>query len=145
MMEGFIDDALDQLEDNEGAVFYGFSVSIDSSGKPLMQEFGNVKPGIEGLQVKATIEPLADLVDKNGCIRVYVELPGVDKKEIDLSLENDLLTISAESARKSYFKELSLPAEVISDSSRASYNNGILEISFEKSARKPKGTHLKIE
>jgi HSP20 family protein len=135
MMDGFMDEAFDQLNDSEEPVFYGFSFSIGPDGKPTMQEFGNIKPGLKGPHLKDTIEPLADVVEKDGRVSVYAELPGIDKEDIDLSLDENSLTISAESERRQYFKEISLPAEVVPDSSRASYKNGILEVSFEKRTR----------
>jgi HSP20 family protein len=145
MMDSFMDEAFDQLKEGEGPVFYGFSVSIGPDGKPTMQEFGNLKPSLKGPQLNDKIEPLTDVVEREGRVYVYAELPGMDKENIDLSLDDDRLTISAKSNRKSYYKEVTLPAEVNPGSSQASYKNGILEVAFGKKSRRTKGTRLKIE
>ena len=100
MMEQFMNDAMDQLKDKDGPVFYGFSVSVGPDGKPVVEEFGNVKPGIEGPQVKDEIQPLVDVVEKQDTVVVYAELPGVDKSNIDLAFTEDSITISVKGGRR---------------------------------------------
>ena len=64
-----------------GPFVYGYSMKIGSDGKPEIQEFGNIKKGLKGPpEVKEEREPLVDVVETNGEIRVVVELPGVEKK-----------------------------------------------------------------
>ena len=47
-----MDEVFDQGKDREGPIFYGFSVSVGPNGKPKIQEFGNVKPGLRGPELK---------------------------------------------------------------------------------------------
>lgn len=145
MMEQFLNEAMDQLKDKDGPIFYGFSVSVGPDGKPVVQEFGNVKPGIEGPQVKDEIQPLVDVVEKQGSITVYAELPGVDKDDIDLTLTEDSLTMSVQGARRRYQKKVLLPSKVKPDNAKASYKNGILEVTLEKSAKEPRRKQLKVD
>jgi HSP20 family protein len=138
MMERFMNEAFDQAKDREGPIFYGFSVSVGPDGKPIIQEFGNVKPGLKGPELKEEIEPLVDVVDGKDSLMVYAELPGVDKKDIQLSVTDESLTISVEREKRHYYKEVSLPAKVKPDTAKASYKNGVLEVTFEKTVKQSK-------
>ncbi|MBM5805368.1 MAG: Hsp20/alpha crystallin family protein [Candidatus Verstraetearchaeota archaeon] len=138
MMERFMNEAFDQAKDREGPIFYGFSVSVGPDGKPMIQEFGNVKPGLKGPELKEEIEPLVDVVDSKDSLMVYAELPGVDKKDIQLSVTDESLTISVEREKRRYYKEVSLQTKVKPDTAKASYKNGVLEVTFEKAVKQSK-------
>ena len=129
-----------------GPIVYGYSVTIGPDGKPVIREFGNVKKGgapLKGLTDQR--EPLVDVVETDRAIRVIAELPGVNKDEIEVTAEGTKLTISVASEEHKFFKELDLPAPVKPDTARSTYNNGILEIVFEKESPSGKGVRLKIE
>jgi len=137
-----------------GPFVYGYSMSIGPDGKPAMQEFGNVKParrpgafGIQqpALEPKEAREPLVDVINEPAQVRVVAELPGVDKSAIKTSISDDTLTISVDSATRKYYKDVHLPSGVDSDSSKASYNNGVLEITLRKLQPKPKGREIHID
>jgi HSP20 family protein len=123
-------------------------------GKPIVQEFGNVKPskraGAFGfdqpaLEPKDAREPLVDVINEPEQIRVLAELPGVEKSDIKTTISEDSLTIRVESQTRKYYKEVQLPANVDPDSSKASYNNGVLEVTLRKVRAKPKGREIKID
>jgi len=137
-----------------GPFVYGYSMSIGPDGKPVVQEFGNVKqsrrPGAFGmeqpaLEPKNTREPLVDVINESAQVRVVAELPGVEKSAIKTNISDDTLTISVDSATQRYYKEIHLPAGVDSDSTKASYNNGVLEIILRKTQPKPKGREIHID
>jgi HSP20 family protein len=137
-----------------GPFVYGYSMSMGPDGKPIVQEFGNVKPskraGAFGfdqpaLEPKDAREPLVDVINEPEQIRVLAELPGVEKSDIKTTISEDSLTIRVESQTRKYFKEVQLPANVDPDSSKASYNNGVLEVTLRKVRAKPKGREIKIE
>ena len=137
-----------------GPFVYGYSMSVGPDGKPVMREFGNVKPsrrpgafGMEQpvLEPKNTREPLVDVINEQAQVRVVAELPGVEKSAIKTSISDDSLTISVDSAAQRYYKEIHLPAGVDPDSSKASYNNGVLEITLRKTQPKLKGREIHID
>lgn len=134
-----------------GPFIYGYSMTIGPDGKPQIREFGNLrpasKPGIKGLDVKQEREPLVDVFDSGGEIRVVAELPGVEKPDINLSANTNSLTISVDTPNRKYYKEIDLPAEVNGKEAKSSYKNGILEVSLPKISGKkgPKGEPIKIE
>ena len=88
---------------------------------------------------------------------VKAEVPGIDAKDIDISLTGDVLTIKGEKRQEkeedyhlversygSFSRSVRLPAEVESDRIKASYKNGILNITLPKS-EKVKAKEVKIK
>jgi len=137
-----------------GPFVYGYSMSMGPDGKPIVQEFGNVKPskkpGAFGFQQPAlepteAREPLVDVIKEPQQVRVVAELPGVDKTAIKTHIGDETLTISVDSQNQRYYKEVRLPAGVDHDSSKASYNNGVLEITLRKIQTRPKGKEIHID
>lgn len=94
--------------------------------------------------------PLVDIVDKGKFLRVTAELPGIDKKDIDLNIMDDRLAIRAEIKKErkeekkdsgyffhersysSFSRQLPLPSSVIPEKAKADFSNGILHIDLPK-------------
>ncbi len=135
-----------KVEREFGPFVYGYSVKIGPDGKPEVREFGNVKPSLTGPEVKEEREPLVDIIETNGEVRVVVELPGVDKKNIKLEGTENELTIAVDDPERKYYKEVDLPARVEVKEARTSYKNGVLEVILpkKKEERKPKGEPIDI-
>ncbi len=129
-----------------GPFVYGYSMKIGPNGKPEIQEFGNIKKSLKGLpQVKEEREPLVDVVDTNGEVRVVVELPGVEKTDIKLHGTEDSLEIGVDSPHYKYGKEVKLPAKVRVKEAKSTYKNGVLEVVIPKvETSKPKGEPINI-
>lgn len=95
--------------------------------------------------------PKVDVVDRDNDILVRAELPGVDKKDLDISITDNTVTIHAvtsreseeeqgeyyrrEISRGSFSRTLALPAEVDADGAKASFKDGILELTVPKVAK----------
>ena len=91
---------------------------------------------------------------------LVAELPGVDKKNINISLNNDILTIKGEIKKEekvnnedyhysersfgSFARHLSLPAKVEDEKIKANFKDGILEIILPYS-KKAKQKEINIE
>ncbi len=133
-----------------GPFVYGYSVKIGSDGKPIVREFGNIKPGKGGegqpsLDLQDMREPLVDVIEEENAVKVLAELPGVNKEDISLFLSDNVLTINVDTPERRYHKQLSLPGEVDESSVRSTYTNGILETVLTKRERRGKGTKINIE
>jgi len=129
-----------------GPFVYGYSMKIGPDGKPKIREFGNIKKSLKGPEVKEEREPLVDVVEANGEIRVVVELPGVEKSDIKLHGTEDSLEISVDTPQYKYYKEVTLPAKVKVKEAKSSYKNGVLEVILPKAEapKKPKGEQIDI-
>ena len=133
-----------------GPFVYGYSVTVGPDGKPKVREFGNFKAetrmGKPYIDVKEKREPLADVMTTDDEVRVIVELPGVEKKDIKLSGTEEKLTISVDTPERKYFKEVELPAKIDSQKATSTYKNGVLDITVpKKKEEKPKGETINIE
>lgn len=93
------------------------------------------------------LTPAVDLYEDDNNFYTRIELPGVKKKEIDVKLENEVLTISGnqKSTKKkgeqnlSFNRSLSIPDGIQGDKIKATYEDGILTVTLPKiELRKPK-------
>lgn len=131
-----------------GPFVYGYSITIGPDKKPIIREFGNIKPSAmrPGLDVKEVREPLVDVISTNGEIKVIAELPGVEKNDIKLHSTETTLTIDVDTPERKYHKDVDLPAEVDASKAKTAYKNGVLEVTLPKVVeKKPKGVPIKIE
>ncbi len=132
-----------------GPFVYGYSVTIGPDGKPRIREFGNVTPrtvlGKPKIRVKEKREPLIDVMESEGEIKVIAELPGVAKEEIDLTGTKTTLTLSVNNPSRKYYKELHLPCEVELESAKSAYKNGVLEVTLKKREEKPNGRKIEVD
>lgn len=113
-------------------VVYGFTMRMGLGGKPVIEQFGNIRATEEGTTVAEVREPLVDVLDEGDRVVVIAELPGVEDKDIHLQVNGDILEISAEARDRKYSKEVLLPSPVNADTMESSYRNGIVEIKLRK-------------
>ncbi len=95
-----------------------------------------------------------DVIDEKDEIRVIADLPGFNKDEIEVYVEDGTLVIRAtrkeevEEKKKNYirqerrfgevYRRISLPVDVDVDKIKAKYNNGILEVILPKTEKERK-------
>lgn len=93
-------------------------------------------------------QPAVDLLDKKDKLVVKVELPGVDKEDVKISLTENNLTIQGEikkdeevkkedyyyreRAYGNYARTIALPIEVDKEKINAKFKDGVLEITMPK-------------
>jgi HSP20 family protein len=142
-----------------GPIVYGYSMTIGPDGKPHVREFGNVKSSGSGSaknigqyigakpQISAEREPLSDLTTTDKEVKVVLEMPGIKKEDIKINAYDEKVEIkTAENAQRKYHKVIDLPKQADIETARSTYNNGILEVTFDKrEENKPKGKEIKIE
>ena len=125
-----------------GPFVYGYSITIGPDGKPQIREFGNIKPetglGRPKINIREEREPLVDIMETDEEVKVVAELPGVEKKDIKLYGTEDTLTISVDTPERKYYKKVKLPSKVDAKKTKASYKNGVLEVTLKK-RKGPKG------
>jgi HSP20 family protein len=137
-----------RFERIEGPYVYGFSITIGPDGKPIIQEFGNVRKIRGKPSIVEEREPLVDVFESENEVSVVAELPGVEKDKIDVKVTEDgkTLIISASNEKRKYYKEIELPARVDPSSAKASYKNGVLEVKLKKIGKgEGKGVKIQVE
>ena len=144
-----IDDVFEEFKGNgseSGPYYYGYTMTVGPDGKPVIKEYGNVKPGL--LQTSNTREPLVDTIvdEKEKIVKLIAEMPGVEKSDVKIVVENKVIDISAEHNEKKYHVKVPLQHKVDENSAKASYKNGVLQIIFKLiEEEKPKGTTVEVE
>jgi HSP20 family protein len=138
---------LDQDWMKPGSSFiHGFHIHIGPDGKPRITEFGNraVKTQ-DGLPVISDErEPLTEIIEGDEEITVTAEIPGVNKEDIDLRVTNRNLEIKVDTSQRKYHKKLDLPCDVIPNTTKATYKNGVLDV-IMKRKEKSEGQKVNIE
>jgi HSP20 family protein len=98
---------------------------------------------------RSEIMPQLDMTEDDEAFHINVELPGMDEKDLDVTLINHTLTIKGEKKEEKetkdkdvhrrersygYFRRsIELPADVDADKVAASYRKGVLTIDLPKS------------
>ncbi|MCM2466049.1 Hsp20/alpha crystallin family protein [Methanoculleus oceani] len=129
LMKRLMEQGLKEQGDQNRPFAYGFKIVLHDAGKPEtpakeaapMTEPG--EPSSEG-----TIEPIAEMYTTDDDVTVAIDLPGVDKEHIHLSLINGTLTIIAGGNQ---LTSVEVPA-VDADSMQSNYKHGVLEIKFSR-------------
>lgn len=143
-MREFMDRAMRRAAHGElgqeeyGPYVYGFSMRLGPDGKPQIREFGNTKPprrvegeGDEHFEI-AEREPLTDVIESDDSISITLEIPGVDKDDIELTVKEDKISINVDTPSRRYFKEIPLKVTVDPNTSKATHKNGVLDITLKK-------------
>ena len=98
--------------------------------------------------------PRVDMVDEEAEVVVRAELPGVDKKHLDVNLSGQTLTIKGETKREeqetegeyyrseivegTFSRTLHLPEEVDAEKVKAVFKDGMLEVRLPKAHKAPR-------
>ena len=135
----------DELGPDRAPLVYGLSMRTGEDGVPVVQEFGNSpKPAKIGSGQLEEREPLIDIIESDEQVRVLVELPGAMKDDIRIDANERLLEIDLDSESKQFHERIDLPCVVLPESVKASYKNGVLEISMKRIAKKRKGRSVPV-
>lgn len=109
---------------------------------------------------QAGFMPAVDIYEDKDNVIVETQLAGVDPEKVDISIENDVLTIKGESEKKSeveeqnyyrkeirrgsFYRSVPLPTHVLGDKASALAEEGVLKISIPK-APETKVKAIKIQ
>lgn len=105
--------------------------------------------------------PVVDIYDKGNEVVIHAELPGMKKQDIDIRVENNILTIRGKKERKEEVKEegyfrseraygtfsrsFSLPNTVDVKRIGAEYKDGVLSLTLPKAEEaKPRQIEVKV-
>ncbi|MBI4131558.1 MAG: Hsp20/alpha crystallin family protein [Nitrosarchaeum sp.] len=144
-----IDDIAEEFkgkDSNSGPFYYGYTMTVGPNGKPVVKEYRNVKP--ELLPSTDTREPIVDVIadEKEKLVKLVAEIPGVEKTDVKILVQDKFVDISAEHGEKKYHVKVPIKHKVDENSAKASYKNGILELVFKLiEDEKPKGKKVEVE
>ena len=100
---------------------------------------------------QSAVTPRIDVHETDKELRISAELPGLNEKEIDVSLSKDMLTIKGEKKQEheenvkgwyrmersygAFTRSIPLPCEVDQNNCTATFKNGVLTVSLTKTAQ----------
>ncbi len=131
-------------------ISHGWSQLISRASNALTQFVASDDKNSENLPVTGSRWGLlsADIYDDADKVIVKVEIPGLDDNDFDISIVDNILTISGEKqfqresnegqysvfecAYGRFSRSIPLEYEVDADSAKAVYNKGILKIELQK-------------
>lgn len=111
---------------------------------------------------EATLTPAADVVETEKAVEIHLDLPGVVPEQIDVKLEGNQLTITAERkaekaveqrgylrrerAQGSFTRSFTLPTTLDGTKPEASYRHGVLTVTLPKKEEvQPRSLKVKVE
>ncbi|WP_026278900.1 MULTISPECIES: Hsp20/alpha crystallin family protein [Thioalkalivibrio] len=119
----------------------------------LSRELGRM-PELSGTEDSAATSdwaPAVDIREENDAYVLHADIPGVDPKDIELNMENGVLTLRGERRHESeeeqngykriervrgtFFRRFSLPDTADAENISARSENGVLEVRIPKQAR----------
>lgn len=114
-----------------------------------MKPFSWHMPDFSELSARSELRvPSIDVVEKDNSLIVKAEVPGIDKKDIDISLTENTITIRGETSKEekeekgdyhrceiskaAFSRTLTLPSEVEVEGAKAKIANGVLQVTLPK-------------
>ncbi|MEA3457881.1 MAG: Hsp20/alpha crystallin family protein [Candidatus Thermoplasmatota archaeon] len=121
---------------------HGFSIN----GRPRFQEFGNrpTKTPTGNHMFSDAWEPLTDIIEGEDDVAVTVEIPGVEKEDIDITATEDTLEITVNNPERRYHKIVDIPFDVKPKSTEATYKNGVLDVVVKRAKNGEPGTGYRV-
>jgi HSP20 family protein len=105
--------------------------------------------------------PDVEVLQKNGEFTVRVDLPGLKKDDVKVELTDNLLTVSGERQEEkeekregyyrsersygSFYRQIPLPEGAKTDTAKAEFTDGVLQITMQAPEREPKARRLEIK
>jgi HSP20 family protein len=105
--------------------------------------------------------PSMDVIDEGGAIKVKADLPGLDQKDIELTVENGVLTISGQKSEEkrdetknylisercfgSFIRSIRLPNGIRQEDIHAEFKDGVLSVEIPKDEKiQPRKINVKV-
>ena len=105
--------------------------------------------------------PHTDILDEGDNLRILIEIPGAEKDDLELEMEEDHFRIHAttkvekcveheyfvrcEKREKTFDRVIKLPVPVDAENAKASFKNDVLDVEVPKKREKKKRTKIAIE
>ena len=144
----------DQIEDMFDRYFHGWS-----DRWPRLGQMWDVEPGLGLKGFMRT--PTVDMSETDKGYEITAELPGMDEKDLEVNLTDDVLTIEGnkreerEEKKKDYYlqerrygefrRSLRLPQDADADKISARFEKGVLNVEIPKTGAKKRGRKISVD
>ena len=129
-------------------------ISLQNEINRAFDGFFGFPPTLTGLMPEKAFMPKVNVSESDKEITVSAELPGLEEKNIDVSLSRGILTIKGEKKTEkeekkknyyymerssgSFYREIPVPEGADGDKAKAAFKNGVLTVNIPKLP----GTHM---
>ena len=143
-----------RMQDDMERIFRAFGIPRFTTALAPARELEELLASAPGLTQAAQWSPQIEVLERDNALVVRADLPGVKRDDVEVNVENDVLTIRGhrrheqrdsdggyrrtERSYGSFFRQIPLPDGVEPDQIEASYENGVLEVTIP-SPREPRG------
>lgn len=128
----------------------GFNVRMGPDGKPHINTFGN-KPTIKKADGAVPSigaderEPMTDVIEDPKTVAITMELPGVTKDDVKVNMTAERLEVSVDTESRKYSKRVKLPCKVDPKTTKATFTNGVLDVTVVKVEPADEGVPITVE
>lgn len=137
------------LRDGERDPFMSLHREVNRLFDDVFRGFGSGLPSLSSVAANGGRWPSVEISDTGKEVRVTAEVPGMEEKDIEVLLDDDVLTLKGEKRSESEDKErqfseryygrferrIPLGIEVEQDNVEARFRNGVLTVTLPKTAR----------
>lgn len=129
---------------------------LNKLGKDIQQMVGRIVP----LEDKGQdFRPQCDIIESEDTYKIVLDIPGLSKNEVNVSLQDFVLTVRGERvgeleedevyrrqerASGVFSRSFALPQNVVTDEVDATFRTGVLTISMEKTGEHEDSTNIPI-
>jgi HSP20 family protein len=133
-----------RMEEDLDRVFRTFGIPRLGAVFAPPREFEQLLARAPALTQAAQWSPQIDVFEREGDLVVHADLPGVKRDDVEVNVDDDLLTIRGERRQEhreaergyrrtersygSFFRQIPLPEGVDPDEVQASFQDGVLEV-----------------
>jgi HSP20 family protein len=133
-----------RMEEDLGRVFRAFGIPRLGAAFAPPREFEELLARTPALTQVAQWSPQIEVFEREGDLVVHADLPGVKRDDVEVNVDNDVLTIRGERRQEhreteggyrrtersygTFFRQIPLPEGVDPEQVQASYQDGVLEV-----------------
>jgi HSP20 family protein len=138
----------------------GSFLSLQREIDNLFNEFTRDWPSLKG--TTSELAPHMDVVEKDSHVEITVELPGIEEKDVEVSLTDDILTIHGEKKAEkeektenrylversygAFSRSIQVPPGTKPDDIKASMAKGVLTVTLPKTAKaQPEAKKIEVK
>lgn len=107
----------------------------------MSKKAGKKEEKVEKIVVPAEMFACLDAKGENYLIEI--ELPGVDKKSIELGMHDDLVSVKAERPDQMLVGHLHFPLKVYPKKAKANFKQGLLTVTVP--VKEKRGPHVRVK
>jgi len=130
-------------------------------GSALTPSLGRSFLSSPSLDLSQTLwTPQIEMFERDGQLVIRADLPGVSKDDVNVEITDDAITISGERRQEheekgegyyrtersygSFYRQIPLPEGVSANDAKATFNNGVLEVTLKAPERESRSRRLEI-